>query len=414
MGLDRCVNSETQVIQLVNVASGTFSLQLGEGGATVSGITWDAPASAVQAAIETLVGAGNVTVTEDGTSYTAVFKGALNGVDIAQLIATLDTAAASSGGTAAVHTSVPGGVSTAIGGTLDFTSANWWIPQTVYFAVDDKAASIPNSPTSSRASKSRTARSRERPPTARSATISNPNVVGDEYATLISTGDLFTTPTADLPEGLRGEQLKITGGDDEANGQVRLILGSYRTNVTVPGSVTSYTLSFGSATSGAINPADGLAGILAALNAIPVWPATSTVTGTGTGSRSTLLGTLYLTNGVHFTLGSSTGGTPTRHDGRQLDQARSAVGRRAESGTRPDVRGRSLRRRPRPEREGQGLRADAPSVVVSEDGGSSTVAECSSTALDDSGAAAPSAPDPATRTRSTSASPQRRPADPSR
>ena len=54
---------------------------------------------------------------------------------------------------------------------------------------------------------------------------------GDEYGTLVlqdtnAPGGVFPTPSAALPEGLRGEILKITGGDDEATGQLRLILGS--------------------------------------------------------------------------------------------------------------------------------------------------------------------------------------------
>ena len=55
---------------------------------------------------------------------------------------------------------------------------------------------------------------------------------GDEYGTLVATDNqLFKNfrPSDSLPEGLRGENVRITGGDLEASGQIRLIEGSFRT-----------------------------------------------------------------------------------------------------------------------------------------------------------------------------------------
>ena len=48
----------------------------------------------------------------------------------------------------------------------------------------------------------------------------NAHTVGDEYATLKATTGVFNEflPSASLPEGLRGGQLKITGNDPEAEG----------------------------------------------------------------------------------------------------------------------------------------------------------------------------------------------------
>ena len=76
----------------------------------------------------------------------------------------------------------------------------------------------------------------------------DPTTTGDEYATIqAASGHVLRhgLPTGDLPEGLRGEHLKITGGEPEAEGQVALVLGSYLTHITLTSaSGTTFTLSF--------------------------------------------------------------------------------------------------------------------------------------------------------------------------
>ena len=74
----------------------------------------------------------------------------------------------------------------------------------------------------------------------------NPAVTGDEYATLQdlalpATFGSFKAPSAGLPEGLRGAYVKITGGDDEASGQIRLVLGSYRAQIVSPAGSFSFS-----------------------------------------------------------------------------------------------------------------------------------------------------------------------------
>src|SRR6185437_1812832 len=79
-------------------------------------------------------------VRQDGTTYAISFINGLAETDIALLSA---DGTALVGGTVSVDTSVAGGVSTPVGQPLTFTSANWWQPQTVFFAVDDRAAGLP-------------------------------------------------------------------------------------------------------------------------------------------------------------------------------------------------------------------------------------------------------------------------------
>src|SRR5260370_21194166 len=77
----------------------------------------------------------------------------------------------------------------------------------------------------------------------------NLNTNANAYATLFATTHAFAKdlPAPNLPEGQRGESLKITGNDNEAAGQIRMILGSYIENLTVT-DPTSFTLTFGSVT----------------------------------------------------------------------------------------------------------------------------------------------------------------------
>ena len=76
----------------------------------------------------------------------------------------------------------------------------------------------------------------------------NSHTVGDEYATLTASTPVFDAfrPTSTLPEGLRGAQLKISGNDPEAEGQIRLVLGSYLTHVKLGGATGgTFTLKLG-------------------------------------------------------------------------------------------------------------------------------------------------------------------------
>ena len=69
----------------------------------------------------------------------------------------------------------------------------------------------------------------------------------NDYAVLVSQQASFQNdlPSAALPEGLRGEHLKITSGDPEAQGQVAMILGSYAEDLTATG---TFSLSFAGTT----------------------------------------------------------------------------------------------------------------------------------------------------------------------
>ena len=143
----------------------------------------------------------------------------------------------------------------------------------------------------------------------------NPNTTGDEYAVLTAAHPVFETPSATLPEGLRGEQLKITSLDPEAEGQIELILGSYLTDVSLGGATGgTFTLSFGADTTSALAWNASAVAVQAALEALPgIGAGNVDVTLDGSGYHIALRGTLYLTDAVHFTLngGSLTGGGAT-------------------------------------------------------------------------------------------------------
>ena len=96
-------------------------------------------------------------------------------------------------------------------------------------------------------------------------------------------------PTASLPEGLRGEYLKITGGDLEAAGQIRLIEGSYVETVT-PSAPFKLTVAGSETTLLALGAT--AAAVQAALEAL-LGAGNVTVTGGGT-YTITLQGNLYL------------------------------------------------------------------------------------------------------------------------
>src|SRR5207302_534081 len=144
----------------------------------------------------------------------------------------------------------------------------------------------------------------------------NPHATGDEYATLVATSGVFAAdlPSATLPEGIRGEHLKITGGDDEANGQVRLVLGSYLENVTVTGGGGSDTfkLKFGDQKTGALAFGAGTATVQTALEGLSnIGVGMVVVTKNGDTYTIELRGKLYLSYGTQFQATDLTGAETT-------------------------------------------------------------------------------------------------------
>src|SRR5581483_10472502 len=187
--------------------------------------------------------------------YAVTFDGGtLKGTNVDEMTAELFNS--TPGGTIKVSTSVQGGFAQAVGVTLTFDSTQWWVPQPVYFVVNAAAEQVPTNadfqnsvsvscttlpcpagvlPTIKGTVKSSVSRD------------TNPNIVGDEYSVLIATDNVFQNdlPSAGLPEGLHGEQLKITGSDAEAEGQILHVVGSYSETLTIGSGVTSFTISFG-------------------------------------------------------------------------------------------------------------------------------------------------------------------------
>ena len=281
----------------------------------------------MQAALETIVGAGNVAVTQTGTVYTVAFRNGKADTNIAEMTAELGSQPAGGTGTIKVRTTVDGGVSPAQALQLVFDDSNWWIPQSVTFVVDDQAATIG---TNAYFQNSATVRcSNEVPPTdpppppnctktitgsvtSGSSVDMNSHTVGDEYATLTSSTPVFNDfrPSSTLPEGLRGTQLKISGNDPEAEGQVRLVLGSYLTHLQLGGATGgSYTLGFGSyGTTGTLAFNAAAAAVKAALGAL-LGDNMVDVTAVAGGFDVALRGTLVLSDAAHLVLNSSlTGG----------------------------------------------------------------------------------------------------------
>ena len=316
------IQSETQAITLTNFTSGHFTLTFS--GQTTSSLAWNAAASDVQAALNALsniggVG-GTVTVTRTGTSYAITFGGTLAATQVAQITATLQGDADSLASTS-VQTTVDGGFSKATGIALTFDTTPghlWYEPQNVYFVVDDHAPTIGSNVDFQNAVDSTVPGSTITGNVIHAVSVDmNPATTGDEYATLTAATPVFAAdlPSATLPEGLRGEHLKITGSDPEAEGQVELILGSYLTNVSLGGATGgTFTLSFGTDTTGALAWNISAADMQAALEALPsIGAGNVSVTLDGSGYHIALRGTLYLTNDVHFTVNGAglTGGSAT-------------------------------------------------------------------------------------------------------
>src|SRR4029079_2274767 len=104
----RKITDETQVVTLTALSAGHFRLTLNA--KTTGPISWDATATDVVAALEPLsgVGAGNVDVLQDGTTYAITFKGTKAQTNINQITGGLD-GDASAGATIGVATTVQGG-----------------------------------------------------------------------------------------------------------------------------------------------------------------------------------------------------------------------------------------------------------------------------------------------------------------
>ena len=138
------IQSETQAVTLTSVTGGHFTLTFN--GQTTASLLWNASASDVANALDGLsniggVG-GSVTVKRTGTVYAVTFDGGtLAQTNVAQLSATLG-GDASPGGGVSVQSTVDGGFSHPTGIALTFDATNWYLPQTVYFVVDNHAEQI--------------------------------------------------------------------------------------------------------------------------------------------------------------------------------------------------------------------------------------------------------------------------------
>ena len=356
----RLTSDETQVISLHNVLGQHFALTI-DTYTSGTHLNWDATASAFAAVVLDLAKhatnlpmgvtpgmlvAADIDVEQDGTQYTINFVhgghlAAWNADPISAQLVTDGGDMPAPGGSVSFATAQDGGFSLAQGLTLNFTASvascvkvttadplatctPWWVPQTINFAVDNLAQAIPTSGDIQNSAQVTCVPAGPPPPNpppclapAPRPTIDgtvknaqsvdmNANTTHDEYATLTATSDIFKAdaPSPTLPEGLRGESLKITGGDTEAAGQIRLVLGSYAENLHVTG--PTFTLTFGSATATLV--AGTLLSIQAALDSL-LGAGNATVVQGATASdfQLQLLGTLYLTNDVQF--GASAGAT---------------------------------------------------------------------------------------------------------
>ena len=330
----RTIQNETQVVALSNVTGGHFTITFtpwndanhngiidaGELGSpiTTDPIDWNAPATgpgSVQEKLAAKTGAGTVDVTRTGTTYAIHFQGSLAQANIAPLTATLDSAAIATGGTIAVTTSQNGGFSKPTGIALTFDASHpWYVPQTVNFVVDDRAEVIGSNLDFQNAIDNTVAGATLTGTVVHAVSVDmDPTTTGDEYATIQAAAGAFAAdlPSADLPEGLRGEHLKITGGQPDAEGQVAMILGSYLTHVALTNHTGStFTLSFAGSTI-TLNVADTATNWQNAIGALVGGAQLVKVTPTATGFDIELLGTLSLSNSSQFSIS----------DGSSLDKA---------------------------------------------------------------------------------------------
>ena len=121
----------------------------------------------------------------------------------------------------------------AIGLNLVFSDANWYVPQTVRFAVDSQSAAVQDPEFSFGDFGD-----------IQHAVSSNDTITGSVLSasgnTLTASANLFPAPgTENLPEGLRGATVKITNAADpnaaDALGESRLILGNTANTLTLSG-----------------------------------------------------------------------------------------------------------------------------------------------------------------------------------
>ena len=351
------ISNETQAVILQSVSGGSFTLTLG--GQTTALLSWDASAAAVKnalGALSTVGGAANVVVTQTGTTYAITFVNGKAALNIDEMTATL--VGATPGGTIKVQTTVNGGFSKAKSVQLTFDGSNWWIPQTVVFVVDERAEAIGTNAYFQNSAQVQCTVETPVPNctkvitgtvTSGNSVDMNSHTVGDEYATLTASTPVFNDfrPTSSLPEGLRGAQLKISGNDPEAEGQIRLVLGSYLTHVRLGGATGgTFTLKLGPAGTATAGIAwNATAAAVKAAIELVLGDNTVDVKAVGGDFDVALRGTLYLTNDVQFIVNGAglTGGSAVDRDRRLDDQGQLRLVGRARTGR--GVRGQPLRRR---------------------------------------------------------------------
>ena len=269
----RTLSNTQDLITLAGVTDGTFDL----GAAT--GIPYNATAADIMARLAA-AGYGTVNVTQDGPTYTLEFLGANEHNEFNTFLT--NDAFHLTGGVGSIIETVKGHVSVAGGVNLCFDAGDglpggcpaangpqnpagtaWYHGQTLTFGVDDAAASdtftIPAAADITHrvvVSKSggslvvghvkvATSIDSDATPVPPNQTDeqedANPLGGFDEYASIVTNEvDLFSAypPTQANPEGLRGLTLKITGNDLEAEGQIRVVEGSYIETIHLSGVAT--------------------------------------------------------------------------------------------------------------------------------------------------------------------------------
>ena len=373
-GSGGCTTDEIQTVTIAGATGGMFTLAFGAETPIV--LPYDAPAAQVEAALEALTGIDDVIVSKGVISYTVQFRGTHLNADVAQLVAD-GTLLSGANATATVQTLVGGGV---------VVGDAWWKPQTVRFGVDALVAEIPDI-----ADIQHRVAVTDDPAgtifgvvTFAVSTETDPAVSGDEYATIVDDRDgdgnpatgPFNVPSAALPEGLRGAYVKITGGDDEAAGQIRMILGSHRQVIDIGATGGTFRLSFLGHTTAPILANADAATVRDALEQLSTL-GSGMVAVTREGGRITieLKGTLVVTATDQITLDAAnlTGGSATIVvDATSLKlnkpwSVEPSPSARFEISLYSDVQGPNLRVRVYSD--------ERPEIVVDESGGSTTVAE---------------------------------------
>ena len=256
----RTISSTSQLITFGNPTGGTWTLEnpiTHAVSSTTLGPT--ATKSDVLAALGE-IGYSGENVVPDGTTYQIDFTGTGAMTDVGQLI--LNTSGGLSGTIQVTQhggQSIPGGEDVCFYSTVNTCSTGgvpWYQAQTVQFSVDGVMASqgpIPNTGDIEQrivstdgimtghvqmaiSIDSDTGLASLLPGQSDLTEDASPLPGGDEWGSLIATNSsLFSNylPTQQNPEGLRGANVRITGGDDNASGQIRMIEGSYIETVNV-------------------------------------------------------------------------------------------------------------------------------------------------------------------------------------